>query len=69
MNMKTSLLSLLLIACLFGCDKTSSPDGRSQLRDKDLAEKINQLNKKQIVILDSLQVLDKKIEALKKPNN
>lgn len=69
MNMKTSLLSLLLIACLFGCDKTSSPDGRAQLRDKDLAEKIDQLNKKQIVILDSLQVLDKKIEALKRPNN
>lgn len=64
MKMKTTLLATLLIASLFGCDKTSSPDGRAQLRDNELSERIEQLNKKQMVILDSLQLLNKKIEAL-----
>lgn len=63
--MKTTLLAILLTICLFSCGKSSSPDGRAQLRDKKLSDKIEQLNKKQIVILDSLQLLDKKIEAIK----
>ena len=65
MEIKVTILALTLITTLFGCDKTSSPDGRSQLRDCELAQKIELLNKKQMVILDSLLVLDQKIEALK----
>ena len=65
MKIKITILALALVTGLFGCDKNSSPDGRAQLRDKELGDKIEQLNKKQIVILDSLKVLDQKIEALK----
>ena len=65
MKIKAIILALTLITGLLGCDKTSSPDGRAQLRDNELGEKIEQLNKKQIVILDSLKVLDQKIETLK----
>ena len=65
MKIKATILAITLTICLFGCDKTSSPDGRAQLRDNELGEKIEQLNKKQTVILDSLKVLDQKIEALK----
>lgn len=65
MKIKITILALVLVTGLFGCDKTSSPDGRAQLRDSELDQKIELLNKKQIVILDSLKVLDQKIEALK----
>lgn len=65
MNIKVTILALAIATILFGCDKSSSPDGRAQLRDSNLAEKIELLSKKQIVILDSLKVLDQKIEALK----
>mgnify|MGYP003585746787 FL=1 len=65
MKSKTTLFVILLTVCLFGCDKSSSPDGRAQLRADELSAKIEQLNKKQILILDSLELLDKKIEALK----
>lgn len=65
MKIKGTVLALALITVLFGCDKTSSPDGRAQLRDSELAQKIELLNKKQIVILDSLKVLDQKIDAVK----
>lgn len=65
MKKRTTLLAILLTVSLFGCDRSSSPEGRSKLRDNELSEKIEQLNKKQLVILDSLQILDQKIEALK----
>jgi len=65
---RTILATMVLAILLMGCDKTSSPDGRAQLRDSELSEKIDALTKKQIIILDSLQVLDKKIEAKKKAN-
>jgi hypothetical protein len=68
MKTSTTLLAILLSVCLFGCDRNSSPEGRSKLRDNELSEKIEQLNKKQLVILDSLQILDQKIEVLKKAN-
>lgn len=64
MKMKTTLLATLIIISLFGCDRSASPEGRSKLRDKELSDQIEQLNKKQMVILDSLQLLNKKIEAL-----
>jgi hypothetical protein len=65
MKKRRTLLAILLTFCLLGCDRSSSPEGRSKLRDNELSEKIEQLNKKQLVILDSLQILDQKIEALK----
>jgi len=68
MKTRTILATMVLAILLMGCDKTSSPDGRAQLRDSELSEKIDALTKKQIIILDSLQVLDKKIEAKKKAN-
>ena len=65
MKIKITILALVLVTGLFGCDISSSPDGRALLRDGQLEEIIELLNKKQIVILDSLKVLDQKIEALK----
>jgi len=66
MKTRTTILTTLVLATLFmSCDKTSSPDGRAQLRDIELSEKIEALTKKQIIILDSLQILNKKIDSLK----
>lgn len=64
MKTKTTILMIAMAIILFSCGKNSSPDGRAQLRDADLLQKIDLLNQKQTVILDSLQVLDNKIKAL-----
>jgi len=63
--MKRTALLLITIIALASCGKNSSPDGRAQLRDKELAERIDVLEQKQIVILDSIRLLDEKLKAIK----
>ena len=63
-TMKIKLLIAIIITLFISCEKTSSPDGRAKLRDAELSQRIDRLEKKQIVILDSLQILKKKIESL-----
>lgn len=62
--MKRVALILITVIALASCTQTSSPDGRAQLRDKELSQRIDALEKKQILILDSLQILDAKVKAL-----
>ena len=61
--MKRTALLLITIIALASCGKNSSPDGRAQLRDKELSQRIDALEQKQIVILDSLQLLNEKVKA------
>ena len=62
--MKRTALLLIVIIALVSCSKNSSPDGRAQLRDKELSERIDALEQKQIIILDSLQLLNEKMKAI-----
>ena len=62
--MKRTVLLLITIIALVSCGKNSSPDGRAQLRDKELSQRIDALEQKQIVILDSLQLLNEKLKAI-----
>lgn len=62
--MKRTALLLITIIALVSCGKNSSPDGRAQLRDKELSQRIDALEQKQIVILDSLQLLNEKLKAI-----
>ncbi len=58
--MKRTALLLITMIALAGCGKTSSPDGRAQLRDQELSQRIDALEQKQIVILDSIRSLNEK---------
>lgn len=62
--MKRTALLLITIIALVSCGKNSSPDGRAQLRDKELSQRIDALEQKQIVILDNLQLLNEKLKAI-----
>ncbi|MDQ8005724.1 MAG: hypothetical protein REI64_13045 [Pedobacter sp.] len=62
--MKRTALILIAIIALASCGKNSSPDGRAQLRDAELSQRIEKLEQKQIVILDSLQLLNEKVKAM-----
>lgn len=64
--MKRTALLLITIVALTSCGKNSSPDGRAQLRDQELSQRIDALEQKQIVILDSLQLLNEKVKAIQK---
>jgi hypothetical protein len=62
--MKTRALISITILAITSCGKNSSPDGRAQLRDQALAERIEALEQKQIVILDSLHLLNEKMKTI-----
>ncbi|WAC41089.1 hypothetical protein [Pedobacter sp. SL55] len=64
--MKRLAVIIITAMALTSCGKTSSPDGRAQLRDQELSERIDALEQKQIVILDSLQFLNEKIKSIQK---
>jgi hypothetical protein len=63
-EMKTRALILITILAITSCGKNSSPDGRAQLRDQALTERIAALEQKQIVILDSLHLLNEKMKSI-----
>lgn len=62
--MKRITLIVILSLTLLSCGKNSSPDGRAQLRDQILSQRIDELEKKQMVILDSIRLLAKKLKAI-----
>lgn len=59
--------SLVLIALLglTACNRSSSPDGRSQIRDEKIQQEIELLKSQQSVILDSIQSLNQQLQQLK----
>ena len=66
-TMKILVLSFLL--GLAACNRTSSPEGRSQLRDEEIHKEIERLKSQQNVILDSIQSLNKQLQKLKQNPN
>ncbi|MFN0257433.1 hypothetical protein [Pedobacter ureilyticus] len=62
--MKSTALLLITIIGLASCGQNSSPDGRAQLRDQELSQRIDELEKKQIVILDSIRLLNDRITTI-----
>lgn len=63
--MKIRALIFITILGITSCGKNSSPDGRAQLRDSALSQRLDELKQKQIDILDSLRLLNAEIKALK----
>lgn len=64
--MKKTILVIASITSLAyaGCGQKSSPDGRARLRDSELSQRIDKLEKRQIVILDSLRLLNEKTRTI-----
>lgn len=62
--MRIKILAISFISLLYSCTANSSPDGRAKLRDKELSQRIDELEQKQIIILDSIRLLNEKIEAI-----
>ena len=62
--MKKIAITMISLLALTSCGKTSSPDGRAKLRDQALAQRIDELEKKQIVILDSIRLLNESIKVI-----
>jgi|GEM_PF-1401040 len=54
------IITTFITSAFFGCSQNSSPDGRARLRDSELSQRIDKLEKRQIVILDSLRLLNEK---------
>jgi septal ring factor EnvC (AmiA/AmiB activator) len=58
-------LIMICLLCLSACNQSSSPDGRSRLRDEEIHKEIEALKTQQNTILDSIRSLDKQLKALK----
>lgn len=63
-----TLIALFLITSLAACDALSSPEGRSKLRDENLEVKIAMLEQQNADILDSIKVLNSRIQELHQKN-
>lgn len=58
-DMKTLIMMLLFI--VVGCGKESSPDGRSQIRDKNLQEQIDSLKLQNKHIQEDIRLIKKEL--------
>ena len=62
--MKRTALLMITMFALASCGKNSSPDGRAQLRDQELSQRIDEIEKNQIIILDSIKLLNERIKLV-----
>jgi len=60
------LLTIILLLSLAACNRESSPDGRSQIRDEKLQTEIDSIKDQERAILDSIRIINKEIRELKK---
>jgi len=54
-------MSILLLAA---CNRESSPDGRSQIRDEKLQKEIDSLKSKNNALRDSINLINNKLKHL-----
>jgi hypothetical protein len=62
--MKSIIIILIGTLTLTACGRESSPDGRSQIRDEKIQQEIDSLRIQNRAILDSIGVINKKLNAL-----
>jgi PBP1b-binding outer membrane lipoprotein LpoB len=62
--MKSLVIILISTVVLSACNRESSPDGRSRIRDEKLQLEIDSLKDQNKAILDSISVINKKLQAL-----
>lgn len=63
-KMKSFVIILIGTFVLSACNRESSPDGRSQIRDEKIQQEIDSLKIENKAILDSIGVINKKLKSL-----
>ena len=58
-------IAILILLSLGACGKESSPEGRMQIRIDKLEQKIDSLTRQNKSILDSVRVINQKLNVLK----
>ncbi|WP_017258311.1 hypothetical protein [Pedobacter arcticus] len=59
-------IAIILLLAMSACNKASSPEGRSKIRDEKLEQEIRKLNDQNEAILDSINAINTEIHLLKK---
>jgi len=54
-------LTFIILLSVAACNRESSPDGRSQLRDEKLQKEINYLKDQHTALLDSINAINKRL--------
>ncbi|WP_316789928.1 hypothetical protein [Pedobacter frigoris] len=62
------LIGILLLSALVSCNRESSPEGRSQIRDEKIQLQLDSIKSQNKQILDSIEMLNQKIRKLQKKN-
>jgi len=63
--MKKTAITFLLSFLLISCGRESSPEGRFQIRFEQMTQTIDSLKSQNTAILDSLSIINGKLEGLK----
>lgn len=56
---------IIILLSLAACNRESSPEGRSQIRDEKIQREIDSLKDQNHAILDSINIIDKELKRLK----
>jgi hypothetical protein len=62
--MKTFAIILIGTFILTACNRESSPDGRSQIRDEKIQREIDSLKTQNKALLDSIGVINRKLRGI-----
>ncbi len=62
------LYVMMVVALLASCGKESSPEGRMSIRAEKLEQKIDSLAAQNRAILDSIHVINRELQALRRGN-
>ena len=57
-------IAIILLIALSACNKESSPEGRSKIRDEKLEQEIRKLKLQNEAISDSIMAINKRIHLL-----
>lgn len=60
------LLTIILLLSLAACGRESSPEGRAQIRHEKVERKLDSLIDQNRAIMDSIHVINKELEGLRK---
>ena len=61
-------LAIIILLSLAACDRVSSPEGRSKIRDENIQKQIDDLGNQNNALLDSIRTINKQLKDLRPKN-
>ncbi|GEM_PF-547007 len=58
-------LAIIILLLLAACDRTSSPEGRSKIRDENIQQQIDALRDQNNALTDSISSMNKQLKGLR----